>query len=274
MTRLINLKPNRLTGMTLVLIPFIVLIIVYLVNSYARLEINPNDKLLPSVASICKSIVTLATETNKRTGTVLLWADTYSSLRLLLIGMTISAVIGLIFGILNGAIPLIRGVFSPLFTCLSLIPPMAILPILFISFGLGDFAKIMLIIIGIAPFLVRDLEQSTRSLPEEIIVKSLTLGASSWQILIRVILPQVLPRLIESIRLSLGSAWLFLIAAEAIAATSGLGYRIFLVRRYMDMSVIFPYVVWITLLAFAMDYILKTTSRKCFKWYFKLQGAR
>src|SRR5574344_487901 len=115
MTRLINLKPNRLTGMTLVLIPFIVLIIVYLVNSYARLEINPNDKLLPSVASICKSIVTLATETNKRTGTVLLWADTYSSLRLLLIGMTISAVIGLIFGILNGAIPLIRGVFSPLF---------------------------------------------------------------------------------------------------------------------------------------------------------------
>lgn len=61
------------------------------------------------------------------------------------------------------------------------------------------------------------------------------------------------PRLFEAVRLTLGSAWLFLIAAEAIAATQGLGYRIFLVRRYLDMSVILPYVFLTTLLAFAMD---------------------
>ena len=65
------------------------------------------------------------------------------------------------------------------------------------------------------------------------------------------VLPQVLPRLLERLRLALGAAWLFLIAAEAIASTEGLGYRIFLVRRYLAMDVILPYVVWITLLAFA-----------------------
>ena len=59
-------------------------------------------------------------------------------------------------------------------------------------------------------------------------------------------LPQLLPRLLISLRLVLGSAWLFLIAAEAIASTDGLGYRIFLVRRYMAMDVILPYVAWIT----------------------------
>ncbi len=65
-------------------------------------------------------------------------------------------------------------------------------------------------------------------------------------------LPQTWPRLIDSLRLTLGSAWLFLIAAEAIASTEGLGYRIFLVRRYLAMDVILPYVVWITLLAVAL----------------------
>ena len=63
----------------------------------------------------------------------------------------------------------------------------------------------------------------------------------------------MMPRLIDSVRLSLGAAWLYLIAAEAIAAESGLGYRIFLMRRYLAMDVILPYVAWITLLAFLLD---------------------
>jgi NitT/TauT family transport system permease protein len=74
------------------------------------------------------------------------------------------------------------------------------------------------------------------------------------------------PRLIDALRLSLGSAWLFLIAAEAIASTEGLGYRIFLVRRYLAMDVILPYVAWITLLAFAMDALLRLLRSKAFSW--------
>ena len=69
----------------------------------------------------------------------------------------------------------------------------------------------------------------------------------------------------------LGSAWLFLIAAEAIASTDGLGYRIFLVRRYMAMDVILPYVLWITLLAWLMDLGLRQLTRLCFPWY---EGAK
>ena len=187
-------------------------------------------------------------------------------------GVGISALLGLLVGLLNGGIPLFRTPVSPLVTALSLIPPMAILPILFIVFGLGDLAKVMRIVIGICPILIRDLQLKTLSLPEEQLIKAQTLGASTSQILLRMMLPQVLPRLIEAIRLTLGSAWLFLIAAEAIAATEGLGYRIFLVRRYLDMSIILPYVVWITLLAFAMDWILKVTSRKAFPWYFGRNG--
>jgi NitT/TauT family transport system permease protein len=81
-----------------------------------------------------------------------------------------------------------------------------------------------------------------------------------------------MPRLIDAVRLSLGSAWLFLIAAEAIASTDGLGYRVFLVRRYLSMDVILPYVAWITLLAFIIDYLLAQLSRFAFPWHAQQEG--
>jgi len=97
-------------------------------------------------------------------------------------------------------------------------------------------------------------------------VKAQTLGASSWQLAIRVALPQIMPRLILAVRLALGPAWVFLISAEAIASDVGLGYRIFLVRRYLSMDIILPYVAWIALLAIAMDWALRRVSRHSFAW--------
>ena len=147
-----------------------------------------------------------------------------------------------------------------------MIPPLAILPVLFIVLGLEETAKISLIVIGIAPCIARDLALRVGELPKEQIIKAQTLGASTWQLILRVVLPQLWPRLIDSLRLSMGSAWLFLIAAEAIASTEGLGYRIFLVRRYLAMDVILPYVVWITLLAVATDLALRVLRARAFRW--------
>jgi NitT/TauT family transport system permease protein len=75
-----------------------------------------------------------------------------------------------------------------------------------------------------------------------------------------------MPKLITCVRLSLGPAWIFLISAEAIASTGGLGYRIFLVRRYLSMDVILPYVAWITLIAFVLDRLLFLYSRRRYAW--------
>ena len=132
--------------------------------------------------------------------------------------------------------------------------------------GLGEVAKIALIVIGVTPVIVRDLALRAGELPKEQLIKAQTLGASSWLLSMRVILPQLWPRLIDAVRLQLGCAWLFLIAAEAIASTEGLGYRIFLVRRYLAMDVILPYVVWITLLAFPMDWLLRMLRARRLSW--------
>ena len=273
MKRLLNLRPSRATGLALGVLPFVLLLAAYLAASSARLAENPNDKLLPSFASFGEAIQRMAVEPDKRSGEILLWADTASSLRRLGLGVGISALIGLTFGIALGAVPLLRAGLAPFVESLSLIPPMAVLPILFVVFGLDELSKVVLIVFGIAPFIVRDLQQRTQELPHEQIVKAQTLGGGTWQVVLRVILPQVLPRLIDAVRLSLGAAWLFLIAAEAIAATDGLGYRIFLVRRYLAMDVILPYVVWITLLAYLTDLALRLLSRSAVPWY-RPAGAR
>lgn len=267
MKRLINQQPNKATRWFLGLAPFLVLLVLYMGASNARLAENPNDKLLPSFSSFSDALQRLALEPSKRSGEYVFWQDTASSLQRLAIGVGISALLALTLGIANGTIPYIRANLSPLVTAISLVPPMAILPILFIVFGLGELSKIVLIAIGITPFLVRDMQQRALEIPAEQLIKAQTLGANTWQIILRVVLPQVLPRLIAAVRLSLGSAWLFLIAAEAIAATDGLGYRIFLVRRYLSMDVILPYVLWITLLAFVIDYALRVISRWCYPWF-------
>ena len=269
--RLINRRPDGASRLILVILPFALLLFAYFTGSATRLTENPNDKLLPSAVQMTDAIKRVAIIPDQRTGEYILWQDTASSLQRLAIGLAISAVVGLCLGIASGVLPLFGAPLSPLLTVLSMVPPLAILPILFIVFGLGELSKVMLIVIGITPVLARDLEQRAREIPVELLIKAQTLGASTWTLILRVVLPQLLPRLLISLRLVLGSAWLFLIAAEAIASTDGLGYRIFLVRRYLAMDMILPYVAWITLLAWLMDWGLKALTRKAFPWY---EGAR
>lgn len=264
--RLINRSPGPALKLFLVLLPFALLLVAYSIASEIRLAANPQDKLLPSLSKIVATGERLLTEGDRRTGRILFWHDTRVSLIRLGIGVGLASLTGLIFGLLIGLLPHVRATLGGFVAVLSMIPPLAILPILFIIFGLGEVSKVMLIFIGITPFLIRDMSQRTLEIPTEQLVKAQTLGASSFVIGLRVALPQVMPRLIQAIRLSLGPAWLFLIAAEAIASDLGLGYRIFLVRRYLAMDVILVYVVWITLLAFLIDLALRWISRKAFPW--------
>jgi len=208
----------------------------------------------------------LATEPDRRSGDYVLWSDTAASLQRLALGLGISAVIGLVLGLAIGLLPIAGAGFGTLVAVLSMIPPMAVLPVLFIVFGLGELSKVVLIIIGVTPTLVRDLSLEVQNMPREQLIKAQTLGASTWQVAIRVVLPQIMPRLIQGLRLMIGPAFLFLISAEAIASDVGLGYRIFLVRRYLSMDVILPYVVWITLLAYIFDYALIWFGQRAFPW--------
>ncbi|UJW74900.1 ABC transporter permease [Rhizobium sp. SL42] len=264
--RWINARPSNGARLALALSPFALVLVAYAMGSAARLTENANDKLLPGFAGFAEAINRLAFVADGRTGEYILWADTLASLTRLFAGLGISTAIALAAGMLIGMLPYVRSLLAPFVAAISMVPPLALLPILFIIAGLGETSKIALIVIGVAPIMIRDLALKAMELPREQIIKAETLGGNSWQIGLRVVLPQVLPRLITCLRLQLGPAWLFLIAAEAISSDSGLGYRIFLVRRYLAMDVIFPYVLWITLLAVLTDYLLDRLRIAVFPW--------
>ena len=264
--RWINARPSRQAQLLLALTPFGLLVLAYATGSAIRRASNPQDKLLPGLTGLADAINRMAFIPDQRTGDLLLWSDTAASLERLGTALVISTLIALLFGMLIGMLPYLRSLLAPFFAAVSMVPPLALLPILFIALGLGETSKITLIVIGVAPIMVRDLALKVMELPPEQIVKAETLGGSSWQIALRVVLPQILPRLITCLRLQLGPAWLFLIAAEAISSESGLGYRIFLVRRYLSMDVIFPYVVWITLLAVLTNVVLDWLRIRLFPW--------
>ena len=102
---------------------------------------------------------------------------------------------------------------------------------------------------------------------QELLVNARTLGATDLGLTYRVVLPMVIPDLLQTMRLNMGIAWYCLLMGEAIAAQQGLGYRIFLFRRVgPDMAGILPYVICITLFAFAIYYLLGCIERRLFPW--------
>lgn len=253
----------------LALIPFALAIAAYLVASHLRLAENPQDKILPSLVQMWEAVQRLAFAPDPQSGDYVWWKDTWASLRRIGIGVGIAAALALLAGLNMGLRPWMRDLFGDFLTFLSMVPPLAVLPILFIALGVDELSKVSLIFLGVFPVMARDMLLTVEKIPREQVTKAITLGASRWAVIYRIVMPQVIPRLVDNVRLALGAAWLFLIAAEAIAATEGLGYRIFLMRRYLAMDVILPYVFWIVALGFLFDWSLRQLVARRYAWYLK-----
>jgi len=206
-----------------------------------------------------------ATRAYLKQGESLLWQDTKASGKRILISM-LFIFAGIYIGLFMGAYPYAEKLLYRFVLFFDKVPAIAVLPILFIVFGLGETSKIALIVIGVAPTVILDTYLKVKEVHDEQLVKGMTLGASQPEIVFRIIFPQIIPKVLDTVRLNFKAVILFLIAGEALAAEAGIGYRIFVVRRYMDMATIFPYVVWISMLAFMVDMAFRTWISKKYQW--------
>lgn len=243
---------------------FLGIIIAYQYFAHERHIINPADKLFPTFDQMVKGFQRFAIQPDKN-GEYRLWVDTAASGIRILISMGF-IFFGVIIGIHMGLFPTIEALLYKFTIFFDKVPALALLPILFISFGLGEVSKIALIVLGVVPTIILDTYIRVKAFPEEQLVKALTLQASKSQIVYKIVLPKIFPLALDAIRLNFKAVILFLISGEALAATEGLGYRIFVVRRYLAMDVIIPYVIWIGLLAFAIDSLIRFWLKKKFYW--------
>lgn len=276
---LIYAKPGRSTTALLSWVLFAAGIAAYLYVAHARHLENPDERVTPSLAQMASGMLNAALqpaeddEVTQVEGTLaerflgsMLWKDTKATGRRFLYAMLLLAP-AVLLGLHMGLFPYVGAFFLRFFLFFDKIVALSLLPVLFIAFGIDELSKIILIVIGVAPTIVLDTFNLARAVPGEQVVKAFTLGAGDFDVAYRVVLKQILPRVLNSIRLNLKSVMLFLFAGEMIASTDGLAYRIALLRRHMGMDVIIPYVLWVALLLFLVDLFMRRTNRLLHPWF-------
>jgi ABC-type nitrate/sulfonate/bicarbonate transport system permease component len=174
----------------------------------------------------------------------------------------------LVLGMLMGCFDPLDAYFTPPFALLSKVPATAVLPIFFVMIQINFKLYLAIIIFGMLPSLAQSISASVRKdVPEELIFKAYTLGASQFELIWEVIFKQVLPRVLDAARLQIGPALVLLVAAEWMVAGEGIGYRLRLFYQRTDMTVVFVYVFILGVLGLATDYALTWTRRKLCPWF-------
>jgi NitT/TauT family transport system permease protein len=276
---LIYAKPSRTTVLALSWFLFALGVAAYFYASQTRHRENPEDRVMPTLTQMASGMwnaVLQAPEDEEQAPQAasfaarffqsMLWKDTRATARRFFYAMLL-LIPAVILGLHMGLFPHIGHFFLRFVLFFDKIVALSLLPILFIAFGIDELSKIMLIVIGVTPTIILDTFNLTRSVPPEQIVKAFTLGAGDFDVAYRVVLKQILPRVLNSIRLNLKAVMLFLFAGEMIASTDGLAYRIALLRRHMGMDVIIPYVLWVALLLFLVDLGMRLFNKALHPWF-------
>ncbi len=277
----INVKPSRAACWTLSWLLFATGITLYFYTAQKRHNDNPDDRVVPTLAQLGAGIYQAAMNPDadeeqpsdaasqsafERFRHSMLWTDTVASSRRFFYGLALLFP-AVLLGLHMGIFPYFGVFFLRFILFFDKIIALSVLPILFIAFGIDELSKVMLIVIGVTPTIILDTFNLTKGVPPEQLVKGFTLGASDFDVAYRVVLKQIWPRVLNSIRLNLKPLMLFLFAGEMIASTDGLAYRIALLRRHMGMNIIIPYVLWVALLLFLVDLSMRLLNRKLNPWF-------
>ena len=275
----IQVRPSRLWTQSLSWMLFVIGITLYVHLSVARHQENPDDRVAPTAQQLWDGMKTSALQPAEEDDPLdpgatlgqqithsMLWKDTMASSERFLIAMAL-LVPAILLGLHMAVFPYFGAVFQRFVLFFDKIVALSLLPILFIAFGIEEWSKIMLMVIGVAPTLILDTYNNAKSVPREQVVKAFTLKSTNLDVAYRVVLKQILPQIINSVRLNLKPLALFLFAGEMIASTDGLAYRIAIMRRHMGMDIILPYVLWVALLLFVMDALLRIANRRLHPWY-------
>lgn len=276
----IQAQPRRSTAYLLSWLLFVISVVAYLRVSSVRHRENSEDRVTPSSTQLFEGLRTSvlqpaeedpdsvdeAAPWTQKLRHSMLWKDTLSSGRRFFISFAL-LIPAVLFGLHIGLFPYVGAFFLRFGLFFDKIVALSLLPILFIVFGIDELSKIMLMVIGVAPTMILDTFHMVKAVPREQIVKAFTLGANNIDVAYRVVLKQILPEVINSLRLNLKPLVLFLFAGEMIASTDGLAYRIAIMRRHMGMDIIIPYLLWVALLLYTLDLGLRFLNKRLHPWY-------
>ena len=271
------------------LVPFILVICLYAKGSIDRHAENPKDKMMPNLTQL-RDGLDYVIQVRDKNGykwdgwkdfhvwqpscwkelpegfRIYLLEDAWASLKRLFAGLALSSIVALVVGLHMGAFPVVETVMFKFVSFFSFLPPLALLPLVFIYLGTGEEAKVAIVFLGTVFDLTQNFYLRILEVPDRYVFQSYAQGASTPEVLYKICLRLKLPPILDTIRLAMRPAWVYLIAAELIAAEAGLGYRISLVQRNLRVDVILWYILFIAVLGFLFDLLVRWFIEKAFPW--------
>lgn len=247
--------PHRLS-ILLAIASLVVPLLLWAVLSYGKL-IDP--LFLPTPIAVVRSGIDMLTQEN-------LLLDIFASCARVAAGFLTAAVIGIPLGIAIGTFPSMESLFSPIVNTMRYMPLVAFVPLIVLWAGLGEEAKIIIIFLGIVFYNATMIADGVKFIPSEMLNVAYTLGANRKDVLLRVILPGVLPSVLDTLRVNVAGAWNFLVISELIAAENGLGYKIVQSQRFLQTDKVLFSIAIIGAIGLLTDYAFKLLSLVATPW--------
>ncbi|PTQ90654.1 ABC transporter permease [Agitococcus lubricus] len=224
--------------------------------------LNSSDELfLPKPWSVITRLITWWQEDG-------LWTDITISVYRVMAGFMLSAAIAVPLGLLIGSYKSVQAFLEPLTDFIRYMPAVAFIPLVMLWIGIDESSKIAIIFIGTFFQMVLMVAEDVRRVPMAQIEAAQTMGANREEMIRLVIFPSAKPALMDTLRVTMGWAWTYLVVAELVAANSGLGYAILKAQRFLQTDKIFASMLLIGLIGLLTDQLFRALHRKAFPWLY------
>lgn len=234
------------------------IMIIILWETVTRLKLFP-AVILPSIETVVGSLV-------EQLGSGQLISDISISIQRVLAGYLIAAVMAVVLGIMMGISEKAHKLFILTFTSIRQIPMIAWMPLIILWAGIDEASKIIIIVIGaFFPILLNTIN-GIKQTPQGLVEVGRMYKLSKWKLLMKVYVPAALPSIFVGLKLGLGISWMVVVAAEIVAASSGIGYRINDARSLMRPEVVIVGMVVIAFIGVLMDQVLTRVLKKITPW--------
>ena len=195
-----------------------------------------------------------------------LWSDVTSSVWRIMVGFLLATIIAIPIGVLIGTYRFAEALIEPLVDFVRYMPVVGFVPLTIIWIGLGDTQKFAIVFIGTFFQEVLLVMDNTKRVPRELVETGYTLGMKDAGIMRSIIMPSAAPAIWDTLRISLGWAWTWIVLAELVAATTGLGYRINAAQHFFNTDTIIGYLIVLGMLGLITDQAMKFAARVAFRW--------
>ncbi|MGR3491026.1 MAG: ABC transporter permease [Shimia sp.] len=191
---------------------------------------------------------------------------TWASLYRVILGFFFGALIGIPLGYAMGLTDWARGWFDPIVEFMRPVPPLALIPLMIIWFGIGDVSKVILLFLAALWIMAIAARSGVSGVRITKVHAAYSLGASKWQILSRVIIPNSLPEIFTGARVAMGVCWGTVVAAELVAAEKGLGMMIMVASKFQLTDIVIVGIILIGIIGFLIDVGIRAIERALVPW--------